>query len=130
MTFGSGGAGFAVLGLFLAALGIYGVVARLVAQRTIEIGIRIALGARLDSGRPPRASHGTAHHMHRRGHRDAWRDRADPYDRDRQLPGLETSSTLIVAGATLLLVSVSAVACYLPARRAATIDPLLAMRAE
>ena len=47
-----------------------------------------------------------------------------------QLPGLETSSTLIVAGATLLLVSVSAVACYLPARRAATIDPLIAMRAE
>ena len=67
--------------------------------------------------------------MYRRGHRDAGRDRATRTIAT-QLPGLETSSTLIVAGATLLLVSVSAVACYLPARRAATIDPLIAMRAE
>ncbi len=129
MTFGSGGAGFAVLGLFLAALGIYGVVARLVAQRTIEIGIRMALGARLDQ---------VVRLVLRTGLRitciGAGIGMLGAIALTRtiatQLPGLETSSTLIVAGATLLLVSVSAVACYLPARRAATIDPLLAMRAE
>ena len=121
--------GFAALGLFLAALGIYGVVARLVAQRTIEIGIRMALGARLDQ---------VVRLVLRTGLRitciGAGIGMLGAIALTRtiatQLPGLETSSTLIVAGATLLLVSVSAVACYLPARRAATIDPLIAMRAE
>jgi putative ABC transport system permease protein len=120
---------FAGLGLFLAALGLYGVIARLVAQRTPEIGIRMALGAQrhdvtwLILGAGLRLiSYGAAigivgsiglYFILRR-----WSN----------VPSLNLPAVFAVITAILLLVGV--VACWLPARRAARVDPILALRAE
>jgi putative ABC transport system permease protein len=121
--------GFAGLGLFLAALGIYGVIARLVTQRTLEIGIRMALGAnfqhvvRLVLGSGIRmaligAALGVLGATALTGLLNS------------QFPGLATNNVITVALATVVLLAVSITACYLPARRAARVDPLVAMREE
>ncbi len=121
--------GFALLGLMLASVGIYGVLASFVVQRTQEIGIRMALGAqvgtvlRLIFGRGLGLSLlglviglvGAFGLVHLLGTILPEMGRPDPL-------------TLVAIVVTLLLVSFFA--CYLPARRAAKVDPLVALRAE
>ncbi len=119
----------AVLGLGLASLGVYGVIARTVAQRTGEFGIRLALGAQagditrlvLASG-AKLALIGSAIGL--LGALSISRLIAAAF------PGLQTSSVPVLIGATLLLVAVAQIAGYLPARYASRISPTEALRAE
>ncbi len=122
-------AAFGVLGLALASLGVYGVIARTVAQRTGEFAIRLALGAsvrdivRLVLGAGVRqAILGSA--LGLLGAIGVSRVIAASY------PSLPTNSPLILVGTTLLLVAVALVACWLPARRAGNVDPMSVLRAE
>jgi putative ABC transport system permease protein len=120
---------FAGLGLFLAALGVYGVMARLVTQRTVEIGIRMALGASfrdivrvvLGSGlRTTLIGAGLG----------LLGAAALTRLLNVQFPDMASNSAITVGFAALVLLATSLVACYLPARRAARVDPLIALRAE
>ncbi len=121
--------GFAALGLFLAALGIYGVIANIVAQRTNEIGIRMALGAQMShiirlilSAGMRMALFGAA-----LGLLGAM---ALARFLTATMPGLATGNIVAIIGATVLLVAIALLACLIPARRAAKIDPMLALRHE
>lgn len=120
---------FALLGLFLAAIGIYGVIARLVVQRTPEIGVRIALGAQLrDVVRMILFSGlrmtllGTAIGL--------VGSFAIGWVLKQVVPNSGSSNPLLTAAVTLGLVAVGILACWLPSRRAARIDPIVALRAE
>ena len=118
---------FALLGLALAAVGIYGVVAFLVAQRTREIGIRIALGARgadvlrlvVGEGMAPIAAGIVA-------------GLAASVMLTRVLRtllfGVTPLDPLSLAAAPAVLAAVALLACYLPARRATRVDPMVALR--
>ncbi len=120
---------FAVLGLFLAALGIYGVIARLVAQRTNEIGIRMALGAQV--GQIARLILGAGMRLVAIGTAVglvgaaalAWFFAAS-------MPGLASNSATAIAAAVVILIVIALLACWLPARRATKVDPNVALRAE
>jgi predicted permease len=121
--------GFALLGLFLAALGIYGVIARLVAQRTNEIGIRMALGAQV--GQIARLILGAGMRMALigtvlglLGAVGLARFLASA------MPGMSGNSVAAIAGASTVLIAVALLACWLPARRATKVDPVVALRAE
>ncbi|HEY6402809.1 MAG TPA: ABC transporter permease [Blastocatellia bacterium] len=120
---------FAALGLTLAAIGIYGVISYSVVQRTGEIGIRMALGAqtldvlRLVLGKGARLiligaliGFGGAYAVARFL---AW-----------AIPTLPTRDPATMAVIALTLVAVALAACYLPARRAAKVDPMVALRHE
>jgi putative ABC transport system permease protein len=120
---------FAALALALAAIGIYGVVAYAVAQRTNEIGVRVALGA---------------------GRRDVFAlvvgdglrltalgvlvgvvaAAAVSASLESLLFGVAPLDVATFGGMTAMLVTASAVACLLPARRASRVDPILALRSE
>ncbi len=121
--------GMAVLGLALAALGIYGVIARTMAQRTGEFAIRLALGATLgDVTRLVLASGlklalaGSA--LGLVGGFGACRLMASLN------PGLRMNSAAVLALATLVLIAVALLACWLPARRANRVDAMAVLRAE
>jgi len=118
---------FAVVGLLLAGLGLYGLLAYLVAERTKDISIRIALGARL--GRITGsvvagglalvaigAALGIAGSLLLLRSLGALLFAVTPYD-------VPTYAIVVV-----LLGAIAALASYLPARRAAGIDPLTALR--
>jgi len=120
---------FSVLGLFLGAIGIYGVMAFMVGQRTSEIGIRIALGAqpsqimRLVVGRGLwLAGIGIAVGV------------VGALAMARllvfMLAGVSPHDPLTFTGVALLIAGVSVAACYIPARRAMRIDPIAAVRYE
>ena len=117
-----------MLGLGLAALGIYGVVSRTVTQRTGEFGIRLALGAVagdiarlvlvsgsklaiIGAGIGLVGAFGIARLI------------------DALFPNMQANSVPVLAGVTGLLVGIALVACYLPARRAARTSPTEALRA-
>jgi putative ABC transport system permease protein len=119
----------ALLGLGLASLGIYGIVARMMAQRTVEFGIRLALGAQLND--ITRIVLGTGVRLALIGSAIGL---LGAYGLSRLIamvfPGMRTDSVPVVAGTTVLLIAVALIACWLPARRAAKVDPMIALRAE
>jgi predicted permease len=122
-------AGFAVLAVVLAALGIYGVMSYSVAQRTREMGIRIALGASRQRVVKLIVSHGAVLAVS-----GLVLGGAGALYLTRLISGLlfETTAkdplTFVVVGA--LLGGTALLAAYLPARRAAAVDPVVTMRAE
>jgi predicted permease len=122
-------ASFAGLALLLSSLGIYGVLSFFVAQHTQEIGVRLALGARPRSilalvlGKGMRLALlglglglGGALLLTRLI--------------ESQLFGVSASDPLTYAGLALLLAVVALLACYLPARKATKVDPMVALRYE
>jgi predicted permease len=120
---------FAGLGLFLAALGLYGVIARLVVQRTPEIGIRMALGAQGRDVVWPIL--GTGLRLISYGAVIGIIGSGSLYfvlGRVTQIPAINAPA--ILAAITIILLFVGLVACWLPARRATKVDPLTALRAE
>lgn len=120
---------FALLGVSLAALGIYGVISGFVVRRTGEIGVRMALGAQLRDvlwlvvGKGLRLSLvGTAIGLF--GAFGITRLLASV------LPELPTSNPVVIMLVAALLMAITLVACWLPARRAAKVDPMVALRSE
>jgi predicted permease len=120
---------FGGVGMFLAVIGVYGVLAYMVTEQTHEIGIRVALGAqpgdvfRLVLGQGLRlaltgicvglaASFGLTRLM------------------SSQLYGLSATDPLTFAAVAIVLGFVALVACYIPARRAMRVDPMVALRHE
>ena len=122
-------AAFAALGLLLAAIGIYGVVAGFVAQRTNEIGIRMALGAQLHD--ILRLVLGQGLKMALLG---SFLGLAGAFAVARMLsaiaPALPAAEFATAAVVTATLITVALLACWLPARRATRVDPMVALRAE
>jgi predicted permease len=118
---------FALLGLLLAAVGIYGVVSFLVTQRTREIGVRMALGARAQDVRRLVVRDGMTPVM---AGAVCGLAAAIPASRAIRslLFGVAPFDALSFAVAPLLLVLVALAACLLPARRASRVDPLVALR--
>ena len=119
----------AVLGLGLASLGMYSVIARTMAQRTGEFGIRLALGAQVgDITRLVITSGATLALI------GSAIGLLGAYGISRLIaaffPGLQTSNVPVLSGVTLLLVAVALIACYMPARTASRISPTEALRAE
>jgi predicted permease len=120
---------FGILALLLACIGLYGIAVYSVASRTREIGIRMALGARPDD-------------VHRMVIRQGIRvtltgviiGLAGAFVVSRVLNtllfGIDRADSIIYAGVSVLLVLVALAACYLPARRAARIDPMIALHYE
>ncbi len=122
-------ASFGGIGLVLAVMGIYGVIAYLVAQRTQEIGIRLALGAPRSgvmwlvlSQALRMALAGVAIGVS--GTMLAARSLSS------LLYGISALDPLTLGSASMALIAVALAACALPARRAARIDPMRALRSE
>jgi len=120
---------FSLLALVLAAAGIYGLIAYGVAQRTHEIGVRLALGAR--AGQIVRLVVGEGLLLVVAGGAIGLGGAlALTRVLSRFLHDVSVTDRLTFGGISLLLALVALVACYIPARRAARIDPSGALRAE
>ena len=124
-TFGA----FAGIALLLASIGIYGVMAHTVSQRTSEIGIRMALGAKTGDilGMVLRRGLGLVIIGLALGLVGAW---SVAHLIAGALYGVSPHDPPTFAAVPLLLAGVALLACLIPARRAARVDPMVALRAE
>lgn len=120
---------FAGLALLLASMGIYGVMAFAVSQRTQEIGIRMALGASAPDVLKLVLKHGMKLALLGIviGLAGAW---ALTRFMKTLLVGVEATDVLTFAVVSACLLGAALLACYLPARRATKVDPLEALRYE
>ena len=120
---------FAAFSLLLACVGIYGVVSYTVVQRTGELGIRVALGAQTRDVLWLVLGKGALLVV-----RGALLGVAGAYGVSRLLisliPSLPTRDPLILPLTGVALVAVAMIACYIPARRATRVDPMIALRSE
>ena len=120
---------FAALALILAAVGIYGVMSHIVAQQTHEIGVRMALGA--DSKDVLKLILGKGLMMTIIGVSIGI---GGALGLSRFLSGLlygvKPTDPLTYIAVSLILIAVALLACYIPARRAARVDPMVALRFE
>jgi putative ABC transport system permease protein len=120
---------FALVGLLLAAIGIYGVMAYAVAERTHELGVRIALGA--DRASVLRLVLGEAIALAAIGITIGL---AGAFAATRLIQsllfGITSTDALTFAGISALLAVTALVASYVPARRAMRVDPMIALRYE
>ena len=134
---------FGVLALALAAIGLFGVLAYSVSQRTREIGIRMAFGAQVAQvirlvvwqgmklvlvGLAISAVMGYA--LKRLLERQYFAPDSWQRQMFQQLYGVELSDPLTLMMIAMVLVLVALLSCWLPARRAAKVDPLVALRYE
>jgi predicted permease len=124
-----------LMALLLATVGIYGVVSYSVAQRTREVGIRIALGASHNQIMKLVVRQGMLLVVYglAAGLLLAFvlmRVAASAVAEAEILFGVSTTDSLTFAGVTLVLTAVALLACYLPARRATRVDPVVALRYE
>jgi ABC-type antimicrobial peptide transport system permease subunit len=120
---------FAVIALVLAAVGVYGVIAALVRQRLQEIGIRLALGARASDVRWMVLQRGLV-----LGGIGVAAGLAISAAATRLLGavlyGVTPMDPLTIGIASALLMVVAVVACWIPARTATLVDPLIALKSD
>jgi putative ABC transport system permease protein len=126
---------FGLLAQLLAAVGLFGVLAHAVSQRTQEIGIRMALGASQPAVLKMVIKQGMAlsvlgivlglggaYALTR--YLESW------VQLSKLLYGIKPTDPATYGAMALLLAVVAVIACYLPARRATKVDPLIALRCE
>jgi hypothetical protein len=122
-------AGYALLALFLASLGLFGVLAHAVSRRTQELGVRMALGAKRSDLLVMVVKEGIVLTAVGLG---GGLLGAMVLTRlmTSLLFGVSSTDPAVYLGISLLLMTVAVAACYLPARRATKVDPMVALRYE
>ena len=120
---------FSLLALFLASLGVYGVMSYSVAQRAQEIGVRMALGARRGQVLTMMIGNGARLALYGVGLGAAGALALTRF-MAAFLFGVSPADPLTFLAAPLFLSAVALLASYLPARRATTVDPTSVLRCE